>query len=449
MTDARESALKSSRFRIYLGGNVFSVLGIWVQRLALGWQAWELSQSALVVGLVAAAQFMPTLVITPLFGVVVDRISPRIGSIVMHVILTMIAFVLTGLTFAGQMTSEWLLTLALANGVANSAYAPIRLALIPELVTRGQFPSAAAITATVFNLSRFVGPGVGGAIVALYGLGYAYLINAVTYIPVIFALMVIHTKPREVHEAGPSNYLGQLAEGFRYTLEHPVILQLILMTGISNFFGRGLLELMPAFTALIFSGGSSALAALMSGIGVGAICASLLLTQPFVQARLRAAAFVGVVGVGDGQSVSSVRSACCPPALRSPHLLGFFASLVSISSQTEVQLLVENRLRGRVMSLWTLVIMGAPAVGSVLGGTSCRDSSARRRLPLCLPQAVCSCPRCCSRGGRSVAVRPERFDDYSRVACCGTGYGGRSAIASGLDSACRRAWKSTASAGQC
>ena len=368
MTDARESALKSSRFRIYLGGNVFSVLGIWVQRLALGWQAWELSQSALVVGLVAAAQFMPTLVITPLFGVVVDRISPRIGSIVMHVILTMIAFVLAGLTLAGQMTSEWLLTLALANGVANSAYAPIRLALIPELVTRGQFPSAAAITATVFNLSRFVGPGVGGAIVALYGLGYAYLINAITYIPVIFALMVIHTKPREVHEAGPSNYLGQLAEGFRYTLEHPVILQLILMTGISNFFGRGLLELMPAFTALIFSGGSSALAALMSGIGVGAICASLLLTQPFVQARLRSAAFVGVVGVGVSIGLFSTVSVL-PAGVTVAALLGFFASLVSISSQTEVQLLVENRLRGRVMSLWTLVIMGAPAVGSVLGGS--------------------------------------------------------------------------------
>ena len=368
MTDARESALKSSRFRIYLGGNVFSVLGIWVQRLALGWQAWELSQSALVVGLVAAAQFMPTLVITPLFGVVVDRISPRIGSIVMHVILTMIAFVLAGLTLAGLMTSEWLLTLALANGVANSAYAPIRLALIPELVTRGQFPSAAAITATVFNLSRFVGPGVGGAIVALYGLGYAYLINAVTYIPVIFALMVIHTKPREAHEAGPSNYLGQLAEGFRYTLEHPVILQLILMTGISNFFGRGLLELMPAFTALIFAGGSSALAALMSGIGIGAICASLLLTQPFVQARLRAAAFVGVVGVGVSIGLFSTVNVL-PAGVTVVALLGFFASLVSISSQTEVQLLVENRLRGRVMSLWTLVIMGAPAVGSVLGGT--------------------------------------------------------------------------------
>ena len=106
----------------------------------------------------------------------------------------------------------------------------------------------------------------------------------------------------------------------------------------------------------------------MSGIGVGAICASLLLTQPFVQARLRAAAFVGVVGVGVSIGLFSTVSVL-PAGVTVAALLGFFASLVSISSQTEVQLLVENRLRGRVMSLWTLVIMGAPAVGSVLGGS--------------------------------------------------------------------------------
>lgn len=368
MNEDSHSAFDSRRFRIYLYGNIFSVLGIWIQRLALGWQAWELSESALIVGLVASAQFMPTIVITPFFGVIVDRINPRIGAIVMHFVMTAISFGLAGLTMAGWMSTEWLLSLALMHGVANSAYAPIRLALIPELVTRQQFPSAAAITATVFNLSRFIGPGVGGAIVAWYGLGYAYLINAVTYIPVIFALAYIHTDPKEPHPHGPSNYLGQLAEGLRYTRDHPVIFQLILLTGVSNFFGRGLLELMPAFAALIFEGGSGVLAALMSAIGVGAITASLLLTRRFLQSRLRLTAFVGATGAGLSillfGTVSSLSAGVTIAAL-----LGMFASLVSISSQTEIQLHVENRLRGRVMSLWSLVIMGAPAIGSVLGGS--------------------------------------------------------------------------------
>ena len=142
------SAFGSKSFRIYLFGNIFSVLGIWVQRLALGWQAWELSQSALFVGFVAAAQFLPTIFFTPFFGVIVDRIQAKHGAIVMHVIMTINAFALGALTFSGAMTTEWLLGLALANGIANSAYAPIRLALIPDLVTKKQVPRAAAMTAT-------------------------------------------------------------------------------------------------------------------------------------------------------------------------------------------------------------------------------------------------------------------------------------------------------------
>lgn len=375
MTDDSHSALDSKDFRKYLYGNIFSVLGVWIQRLALGWQAWELSQSALIVGLVASAQFMPTIVFTPFIGVIVDRISPRIGAIVMHVVMTAISFALAALTMADLMTTEWLLALALLHGVSNSAYAPIRLALIPELVTRQQFPNAAALTATVFNLSRFIGPGVGGAIVALYGLGSAYLINAVTYIPVIFALMSIHTDPREPHAAGPADYLGQLAEGLRYTRSHPVIFQLILITGVSNFFGRGLLELMPAFAALIFNGDSSVLAALMSAIGVGAITASLLLTRRFLQSRLRLTALTGTVGVGVSLALFGT-VATLPAGIAVAALLGMFASLVSISSQTEIQLHVENRLRGRVMSLWSLVVMGAPALGSVLGGSLAGDFGA-------------------------------------------------------------------------
>lgn len=362
------SALASRSFRLYLYGNIFSVLGIWVQRLALGWHAWELSESPLIVGLVAAAQFMPTIFFTPFFGVIVDRISARSGAIVMHVIMTIIAFALAGLTFVDAMTIEWLLGLALMNGVANSAYAPIRLALIPDLVSKKQFPNAAALTATVFNLSRFIGPGVGGAIVALYGLGYAYLVNAVTYVPVIFALSLIRIDTRKPDHTGPSDYFGQLMEGIRYTAGHSLILQLILLTGVSNFFGRGMLELMPAFAALIFEGGSAALAALMSGIGLGAITASLLLTLRFFQLRLRPLAFAAAAGVGISIAIFGT-IASLPAGIAVAAMLGLFASLVSISSQTEIQLHVENRLRGRVMSLWSLVIMGAPAIGSVLGGS--------------------------------------------------------------------------------
>jgi len=215
------SALRSKNFRIFLYGNTISVLGIWIQRLALGWQAWQLSESSLMVGLVAAMQFLPLLLLTPFFGVFVDRIRPRYGMIVMHCVLMLIATVLGMLTLTDRMTIEFLLLLSLLHGIANSAYSPIRLALIPDLVEQSQFPSAVAISSVIFNTSRFVGPGLAGTIVSLWGLGFAYIANAVTYIPVILSLLIIRTIRPRPQPAKNQKYLAQLAEGLRYTRDHP------------------------------------------------------------------------------------------------------------------------------------------------------------------------------------------------------------------------------------
>lgn len=372
MSEVSLSAFSSRNYRKYLYGNICSVLGVWIQRLALGWHAWQLSESALVVGLVAAAQFMPLIVLTPFFGVVVDRVNTRLAAIAMHSVLALIATVLAVLTLSGNMTIEWLGSLALMHGLANSAYSPVRLALIPNLVRKEQFPSAVAIASMTFNISRFIGPGIAGAIVALYGLAAAYAVNAVTYLPVIFALAIIRIDERPEDKAPAKPYFAQLLEGVRYTRDHAQIRQIILLSGVSNFFGRGILELMPAFAALIFEGGSGVLAALMAAAGIGAILASLLFSFGAFRHQLHAVVAVGSIGVG--LSVASFGwISTIPMGIFVVLMLGMFASVVSIASQTEVQILVENRLRGRVMSLWTLVIMGGPAVGSVVAGALAGD----------------------------------------------------------------------------
>ncbi len=372
MSEVSVSAFSSRNYRKYLYGNICSVLGVWIQRLALGWHAWQLSESALVVGLVAAAQFMPLIVLTPFFGVVVDRVNTRLAAIAMHAVLALIATMLAVLTLSGNMTIEWLGALALMHGLANSAYSPVRLALIPNLVRKEQFPSAVAIASMSFNISRFIGPGIAGAIVALYGLAAAYAVNAVTYLPVILALAIIRIDERPEDKAPGKPYFEQLLEGVRYTRDHAQIRQIILLSGVSNFFGRGILELMPAFAALIFEGGSGVLAALMAAAGIGAILASLLFSFGAFRHQLHAVVAVGSIGVG--LSVASFGwISTLPMGIFAVLMLGMFASVVSIASQTEVQILVENRLRGRVMSLWTLIIMGGPAVGSVVAGALAGD----------------------------------------------------------------------------
>ena len=188
---SKKSAFSSRNFTLFFCGNIFSVLGVWVQRLSLGWHAWQLSESAIIVGIVAAAQYIPLLILTPFFGVFADQFKPKKNAIVMHFILMFVAIILSILTFIDSMDIIYLIFLSLLYGIANSAYSPVRLALIPALVSTNQLSSAVAISSAGFNLSRFLGPGIAGYIVAVYGLGYAYLVNAITYIPVIIILAFI------------------------------------------------------------------------------------------------------------------------------------------------------------------------------------------------------------------------------------------------------------------
>jgi len=366
-TTASRSALASKNFRIFLCGNAISVIGLWVQRLTLGWQAWELSESPLVVGLVAGAQFMPLFLLTPFFGVLVDRIRRRRGAIVMHVIMTVISAILALLTLRGAINIQWLLSLALANGIAYSAYSPIRLSLIPDLVDRAQFPNAVAINSIVFNASRFIGPGIAGGIVALYGVGFAYAVNAVTYLPVIVALMFVKTAAAAPKPGTGSSYREQLLEGLRYTRQHPTIRRVILIAGVSTFFGRGIIEIFPALSVLIFDGDSAVLAAMMAAAGAGAIGASVMFSLLRSHRHLPAMVLAGAIGVGAAlllfANVSRIEYGLAVTAM-----LGFFATMVSIGSQSEMQIKVDDGLRGRVMSLWTLTVIGGPAIGSIVAG---------------------------------------------------------------------------------
>ena len=367
MKFSSRSAFSSKNFRIYFYGNILSVVGIWVQRLSLGWHAWQLSESAFIVGLVAAAQYLPLLLLTPFFGVFADQYKPRIGAIVMHVILMCVALILSFLTFMESMDVKYLVILSLFYGVANSAYSPIRLALIPVLVSSSQFSSAVAITSAGFNLSRFLGPGIAGFIVTFYGLGFAYFINAITFLPVIFSLLIIKIPLVKSKSKLPESYFQKLREGFRYTYNHELIRNVILIAGISSFFGRGIIELLPAFAVTIFSGGSDTLAQLMAASGFGAVIASLIYMTGILDLRLRQAVLYG----GYGMAISCMLFAITENialGIVIVALIGFFITFVAVGSQSQVQVKVANELRGRVSSLWTIIVLGGPALGSLVAG---------------------------------------------------------------------------------
>tara|TARA_B100001057_G_scaffold346351_1_gene347593 strand:- start:2872 stop:4077 length:1206 start_codon:yes stop_codon:yes gene_type:complete len=363
----KNSALSSKNFRLYFCGNIFSVLGVWIQRLSLGWHAWQLSESAFIVGLAAAVQYLPLLFLTPFFGVLADQYKPRSSAIVMHLILIFVALSLSVLTLINQMEIVSLLFLSFLYGVANSAYSPIRLALIPSLVSAKQLSSGVAISSAGFNLSRFIGPGIAGYIVTVYGLGYAYLVNAITYIPVVVVLAFI--KAEEIKEISnkKEGFFEKLKKGMIYTFNHDVIKNVIVIAGVSSFFGRGLIELLPVFTATVYDGGSETLAILMAASGLGAVLASLIYMSGVLDLKLSKAVFYG----GFGMSIMCLFFALTENLIIGSlmvMMIGFFITFVAVGSQSEVQLNVANELRGRVSSLWTIVVLGGPAVGSLFAG---------------------------------------------------------------------------------
>lgn len=363
----KNSALSSKNFRLYFCGNIFSVLGVWIQRLSLGWHAWQLSESAFIVGLAAAVQYIPLLFLTPFFGVLADQYKPRSSAIVMHLILIFVALSLSVLTLINQMEIVSLLFLSFLYGVANSAYSPIRLALIPSLVSAKQLSSGVAISSAGFNLSRFIGPGIAGYIVTVYGLGYAYLVNAITYIPVVVVLAFIKVKEIKEISNKKEGFFEKLKKGMIYTFNHDVIKNVILIAGVSSFFGRGLIELLPVFTATVYDGGSETLAILMAASGLGAVLASLIYMSGVLDLKLSKAVFYG----GFGMSIMCLFFALTENLIIGSlmvMMIGFFITFVAVGSQSEVQLNVANELRGRVSSLWTIVVLGGPAVGSLFAG---------------------------------------------------------------------------------
>ena len=348
-------------------GSIFSLLGVWIQRMTIGWHAWQLGESAFFVGLIAAVQLLPVIILTPFFGVLVDRIRPQTGFMVAIVLMAVVAAILGIVTLQDSMTREILLSLSLALGFVVSFYSPARLSLLPDLVPKRMFQSSVAIQSTVFNLSRFVGPALAGFVVAFWGVGWAYLINAATYLPVLLSVSLLKIDHAGKPPRKTRPYVEELQEGIQYARKHPQIRMAILISFAAAFFGRGILELLPAFTAIAFQGGSSTLAILMAAAGLGALVGSIAMSTQFLRVRTQLLIVGGCFCVAIALVAFSLAKNLYA-GVAAIALLGLASTFVSVGSQTLVQLRVEDRLRGRVVSLWSLVSMGGPAIGSISGG---------------------------------------------------------------------------------
>ena len=355
-------------FAIYLVGSTFSLHGLWVQRVAIGWLAWELTESETWLGIIALSEFLPIMFFGPFFGVLADRLHRKTVAFVANTINGLLAMLLFVLVAFELVDIYILFFITTALGVVSSAFQPVRMSLIPSLVPRELLSSAVAAQSIVFNVSRFLGPALAGVAIATVGLASAFAINSVSYLAMLMALALVEL--RTTRSGGEqSHFLTELKNGVAYTYRHADIRQQLIIVAVSALFGRGIIVMLPAFAGNVFGGGSSTLAILTSVSGAGAVLAGICLTRLGSGERLLWSTVLGTVATG---VLLVLLGATSSYALGVVFVgaLGFALTLVGIGSQSRIQTTVTESMRGRVLSLWAAVAFSAPALGSVLIGSA-------------------------------------------------------------------------------
>ena len=273
------SALSSRSFVIYLIGSTVSLHGLWIYRVALGWFTWEITGSEFWVGIVAFTQFAPAVIFGPIFGVLADRFDRRRASLLINALSTLNMLLLGALAWQGQVDMVVLTIQSLMQGALDGAHTPVRMTLVPNLVPKRQLQSAIATSSISFNVSRLVGPAIAGIIIAKLGVSVAFLINGVSYLAIIAAVLLVRLKPVDARSKHSGDVWADLLDGVRYVRRHRTIRSLLITVAIASVFGRGALEMMPAFADAVYERGAAGLAIMTSAIGVGAIATGLVLAR--------------------------------------------------------------------------------------------------------------------------------------------------------------------------
>lgn len=364
------NVLREPNFGIFVLGNSVSLIGTWMQRIAAGWLAWELTESTAWLGLIAFADLFPAVIIAPFAGVAADRWDRLKMMKLAQALGTALVALLTLLYFLGSVTIWVLFAFTLALSVVDSFIQPFRLAFVSALVPKAKLGPAVAIKSVTYNTARFIGPAMAGIIIVFLGVGWAFLVNALSFLVLLVALGRISIAPPERRpETGiPPSFLREAVEGVRYAFTSPGIgLVLILLTA-SCMAARPVVELLPGWAAAEFSGGAADLAALTSAIGFGAVAGGVWLagrTNPLGQTRIFILCCFGLCATLLVFATAVTSTVAALPVMA---VLGFFMITSAICAQTLIQLNVADWLRGRVLSVYALVLRGSPAFGALAMG---------------------------------------------------------------------------------
>jgi len=358
-------ALRHRNFQLFFSGQLISLIGTWMQSVAQSWLVYRMTGSALLLGSVGFASQVPVFLFSPLGGIAADRFNRRYVVIATQVASMLLAFVLAALTLLGKIQVWHVFVLASLLGVVNAFDIPGRQSFLVDMVGKNDLMNAIALNSSMFNGARVIGPAVAGILVARIGEGWCFFANAVSYIAVIVGLGLMRVQsPRRAAMASPFEHM---MEGFRFVNGTAPIRTLLLLLGLVSLVGMPYAVLMPIFADQILHGGARGLGILMGAAGVGALLGAL--TLAFRQGVKGLGRWVAWCCAGFGASLmvfALSHKFWISVGLLLP--VGYFVMLQMSSSNTLIQVMVPDALRGRVMAVYSMMFMGMAPIGALFGG---------------------------------------------------------------------------------
>ena len=358
-------ALRHRNFRLFLLGQFISLCGSWMQTVALGWLALELSNSALQVGLVTTFGALPVLLFTLYGGVVADRVDRRRALLVLQSLLLLEAVALGLLTAFDRITMPMIYALATIGGVVSAFEIPIRQSWLLQLVGKADLMNAIAFNSMAFNLSRVVGPGLAGTLIATVGSAVCFLLNAASFLAVLIGLFLI--RPPSGGQWQTLTRRASLREGVAHIFGHPWPRALVVLTAVLNVFGASFIAILPVYARDVLSAGPGGYGGIMSAFGVGAAGGALSVAAVGHRFRRRATTLSAATGLGTALVVLGLVQAFALAVLLAV-AAGFSLALHAIMTNTQLQTDAPDYLRGQVMGFYSFIVVGMAPFGSLQAG---------------------------------------------------------------------------------
>ena len=360
-------ALGHRNYRLFFTGQSVSLVGTWLTRVATAWLVYRLTGSALLLGVIGFCGQIPTFLLGPFAGVLVDRWNRHRLLVVTQVLAMLQSLALAALALSGVIAVWHIAALSVVQGLINAFDMPARQSFVVEMVEdRADLPNAIALNSSMFNAARLLGPSVAGALIALVGEGGCFLIDGLSYLAVIGSLLAMRITPR-VREHRQQHVLTELKEGFQHAFHFPPIRAILGLVALVSLMGMPLTTLLPVMASQVLHGGANTLGFLMAAAGLGALGGAGFLASRKSVRGLGGVIVITTLLFGTGLLAFSA-SRHMALSLVAMVLAGFGMMVTTAACNTVLQTIAEERMRGRLMSFYTMAVMGTAPFGSLMAG---------------------------------------------------------------------------------